>query len=753
MNPLNLFRKSKAARSSHREVHMTWASTQIRTSVTRTRDFLRRRLWLWPIIAVVLLSIVGFTVRSAIEATMKNNLASALQTLLDLEVGMLKNWYAVQESNAESLANDSDFRDQVYALLAAGGEAQSQADLTAEQGTHRTQLHQELLPAMESHDYVGYFIADKTQRIIASSHSGLIGQSEIPEFSTFVRQAIEGETVVCAPFRSVVMIRDAAGRMRLGEPTMFVCAPIRDESFQVVATLALQIEPDREFTRILQLGRIGKSGETYAFNAESRMVSNSRFDEDLILLGLLPDEDDSRSILNLLIRDPQGDVTAGYRPKVRRAKLPLTRMADDAIAGNSNIDVEGYRDYRGVPVVGAWTWLEPEGIGVATEVDQAEAFKPLAILQMTFWILYALLILSSVAIFVFTLVVARLQRQAREAVAEAKQLGQYKLEEKLGEGAMGVVYKGYHAMLRRPTAVKMLHVDKVNEDSISRFEREVQITCNLTHPNTVAIYDYGRTPEDVFYYAMEYLEGIDLQQLVDTYGPQPESRVIHILMQICGSLYEAHMEGLVHRDIKPANVMLTKRGYQPDVVKVLDFGLVKAIDQRQQAYRTTTGSMAGTPLYMSPEAVQSPLGIDARSDIYAVGAVGYFLLTGQTVFAADGIARLLQMHVAEQPVAPSKRVETPVSKELEDALLACLKKSRADRPQTARELECMLRESPESGKWTIQRGDKWWSSNGPVAHRQASSRQTTAAASLDLDMTSGGLEEEYQLRPESEDDE
>ena len=298
-----------------------------------------------------------------------------------------------------------------------------------------------------------------------------------------------------------------------------------------------------------------------------------------------------------------------------------------------------------MPVVGAWTWLPESDIGVATEIDYAEAFRPLTILQRTFWGLFALLALAALAIFVFTLVVARLRREAQKAAIEAQQLGQYKLEQKLGAGGMGVVYKGHHAMLRRPTAIKMLDVDKVNEASIERFEREVQITSQLNNPNTVAIYDYGRTPEGVFYYAMEYLDGIDLQTLVERYGPQPVPRVIHILQQICGSLYEAHSLGLVHRDIKPANIMLNRRGGEPDVVKVLDFGLVKALDDEKQAGLTQQNSLTGTPLYMSPEAIQLPNSVDPRSDLYAVGAVGYFLLTGQPVFEAENVVELCQKHV------------------------------------------------------------------------------------------------------------
>src|SRR6185369_11608020 len=216
-----------------------------------------------------------------------------------------------------------------------------------------------------------------------------------------------------------------------------------------------------------------------------------------------------------------------------------------------------------------------------------------------------------------------------------QQIGQYKLEQRLGSGGMGVVYRGQHAMLRRPTAIKMLDVDKVNEGSIQRFEREVQITSQLNNPHTVAIYDFGHTPEGVFYYAMEYLDGIDLQTLVERYGPQPVPRVIHMLLQVCSSLYEAHSLGLVHRDIKPANVMLNRRGGEPDVVKVLDFGLVKALDEAKQSRQT--GGLSGTPLYMSPEAIQTPDLVDARSDLYAVGAIGYFLITGQPVFNATSL--------------------------------------------------------------------------------------------------------------------
>ena len=422
----------------------------------------------------------------------------------------------------------------------------------------------------------------------------------------------------------------------------------------------------------------------------------------------MPDQENSRSILQLLVRDPGGDITHGHRPTARRHELPLTHAAAEAIAGRPGVNVEGYRDYRGVPVVGAWKWLPDGDVGVVTEIDYAEAFRPLTILRWTFWGLFACWRLSAAAIFVFSLMLAHSRREAQKAAIEAQQIGQYKLERKLGSGGMGVVYKAHHAMLRRPTAVKMLDVDKVNEGAIERFEREVQITSQLNNPNTVAIYDFGRTPEGVFYYAMEYLDGIDLQTLVERYGPQPVPRVIHILDQICGSLYEAHSLGLVHRDIKPANIMLNRRGGQPDVVKVLDFGLVKALDEQKQAGLTQQASLTGTPLYMSPEAIQLPNSVDARSDIYAVGAVGYFLLTGAPVFEADSVVDLCQKHVATPPTPPSERTRSPIPAALESALLACLEKSRAKRPQTARDLAMLIARCPEAREWSIEDADAWW---------------------------------------------
>jgi len=286
----------------------------------------------------------------------------------------------------------------------------------------------------------------------------------------------------------------------------------------------------------------------------------------------------------------------------------------------------------------------------------------------------------------------------RKHIRTATQLGQYTLGHKIGEGGMGSVYRAHHVLLRRPTAIKLLKPEHVGAEMIDRFEHEVQHMSELTHPNTVAVFDYGRNLDGVFYYAMEYLDGIDLEKLVKKFGKQPPRRVVDILVQVCGALDEAHGRGLVHRDIKPANIILCERGGVSDVAKVVDFGLVKQITAENGNSKQI---ILGTPAYLAPEAITDPQHVGPAVDIYALGAVGYYLLGGRRVFEAANALELCVQHVTSLPPP----LDAPPA--LAQLILSCLAKSPEARP-TAKGLARALRGLALQDDWTEERAHQWW---------------------------------------------
>jgi serine/threonine-protein kinase len=328
-----------------------------------------------------------------------------------------------------------------------------------------------------------------------------------------------------------------------------------------------------------------------------------------------------------------------------------------------------------------------------------------------------------------TYVMYRLRRRMQEVV----ELGQYLLESRLGEGGMGIVYRARHALLRRPTAIKLLPPERAGRDAIARFEREVRVTSQLSHPNTVAIYDYGHTPDGVFYYAMEYLEGIDLETLVQSDGPQPPARVRHILKQIAEALREAHHVGVIHRDVKPANVMLCERGLLQDFVKVLDFGLVREISSEGASGSVTDVNVVmGTPLYMSPEQIRDPARSDGRSDLYALGAVGYFLLAGKPVFDGGNVVEVCAQHLHSVPPPLAERRGIHVPPKLEAVILRCLSKDPEDRPADAGALLDALAACDDVPSWSAEDARAWWQAHASSLREQPSSNEGSTVLTVEL---------------------
>jgi serine/threonine-protein kinase len=296
----------------------------------------------------------------------------------------------------------------------------------------------------------------------------------------------------------------------------------------------------------------------------------------------------------------------------------------------------------------------------------------------------------------------------RRWAKQARELGQYRLRERIGGGGMGEVYLADHRLLRRPAAIKLIRPDRAGDEAnLARFEREVQATATLTHPNTIQIYDYGRADDGTFYYVMEYLPGITLENLVGDYGPLPAARAVHYLRQICGALGEAHAIGLVHRDLKPSNIMVCNRGRIADTVKLLDFGLVITTNVSLDDKLTQQGTIAGTPAFLSPEQAGGSDAVDARSDIYSLGAVAYFLVTGQPPFSGRSAMKVLAAHLYEQP-EPITRHRPEVPAKLADIVHRCLAKAPSDRFRTVEELEASLAACSGLSQWTRQDATQWW---------------------------------------------
>jgi len=354
--------------------------------------------------------------------------------------------------------------------------------------------------------------------------------------------------------------------------------------------------------------------------------------------------------------------------------------------------------------------MDPLGMITA----QAQGVYHFGPLRNAFLMHYPNYLLLGVAV-VISRVVTGLGRE----VAKEREMGSYRLGEVLGEGGMGSVYRATHRMLARPAAIKLIRPEVLSSQdprsadlAVARFKREADAAAKLRSPHTVELYDFGETEDGTLYFVMELLEGMDLETLVRKEGPIPQGRVIHILRQVCDSLEEAHVSGLVHRDIKPANIHVGRVGLKHDFVKVLDFGLVKSVLPQDDTMATAIGLTPGTPAYLAPEMAlgESP---DGRADLYALGCVAYFLLTGQLVFQAGSGLQMITKHIQEKPVPPSQRTELEVAPELDRVVLACLAKKPDDRPRSAAELERMLGQI-EVEPWSEEAATQWWQSHQPA---------------------------------------
>jgi serine/threonine-protein kinase len=371
----------------------------------------------------------------------------------------------------------------------------------------------------------------------------------------------------------------------------------------------------------------------------------------------------------------------------------------------------------------------PLALLIASTVNGAQIASPILVT--------AFFLTSSYLCAVVAYVVAGILQRVNVRLRHAREIGSYELMERIGEGGMGEVWRAKHRLLARPAAIKLIRSDVLGSSEqtrdalVQRFEREAQDTATLGSTHTIDVYDFGMTEEGHFYYVMELLNGISFERYVQEFGPMEPARVVHLLRQVCHSLGEAHSRGLIHRDIKPANLFMCRLGPDDDFVKVLDFGLVKHADtSNARSMLTLDGVTAGTPGFMAPEIALGKPGVDGRADLYSLGCVAYYLLTGQHLFTGETPVATVLAHVQTPPPAPSAHSEFPIPPALDAAILACLAKEPADRPASAGALDRRLAESvPADQAWTPEAARAWWDLRRVVvnpAERAATGSDPTA---------------------------
>ena len=611
--------------------------------------------------AAALLMALGFWTYRAVEGSLREVRSATMRSLLDSGVNALRVWVGEQTSDALRIVRDTQVRDAAAALARlAEKPGVPRAELCA--GAARARLEKVLRPLLRDAGDATFNLISPEGRLIATRFPEYCGLPVDREhFLPQLEPVFAGEPRFLRPVRDTERVASPK-RLREGPAFAWLAVPVRDNAGQVIAALNIAEPVDAVFGSILKAARPGESGDAFAFDERGALLTAERFGE------------------------------------VAPLRARIAEVAGEGVL------LDAYPNHRGVPVIGAWRWLPEYGMGIALEIGANEAYAPLRYLNIAFGVVFSALVIAVAA----ALAVAFSAFRLRQRIGEGRRLGPYALLRRIGEGGVATVHLARHDLLKRPAAVKLLRPARATDEMIARFEREVQLASSLRHPNMVEIFDYGRTRDGLFYYAMEYLEGFTIAEIVARSGYVPLSRTLYLLRQVCAGLSEAHGKGLVHRDIKPENIMVCRYGGELDFVKILDFGLVKHVSQQHSRDLTRSQRILGTPLYMAPERLRNPSDVDARADIYAVGAVAFLMLTGRRLFDTSDDLALTSKILNEQPPRPSQAAAQPIPVEVDLLVMHCLEKERDERPPHVASLIEALDALALEHRWTQRDAEAWW---------------------------------------------
>jgi len=631
-------------------------------------EFTRRNTLLAILVALVA-AIAAVWAFVSVQATVKEARRQYLGGLLATQVELLQFWISARQEDARQWADDAELRRLVGELVAQARNKPAARRLHGE-------LLKRLAPALEERNLALANVVGPDGVLMASLVPEYIGRTLAPAYRERLAPAFLGQQIFIGPTLEAERLL-GPGVAQPDTAIAWATAPIRDEAGRVVAVLCLGRYAAKGFARRLEVTRPGATGEAYAFDASGRLLSNSRFEERLKALGLLTA---GQAALGRVVlhapEDGQGIRTAAGRPTELLARAQRAATAQEA--ERKGILLTPYRNYVGDSVIGAWQWIDEHKLGLAVEIGSAEAYRTIAILNTQ---LVVLVLTLAVALFLGPMLPGILWRRV-VPVKSGQTVGAYRLEGKIGEGGMAEIFLGTHERLGRPAAVKIVKGGQCEEIQ-QRFEREARLLASLRHPDIAAVYEIGSVEDGRPYYAMEYFEGEPLDRIVARDGPLDEKLACEVLIRLCDILQHACDRGVLHRDVKPENLLLARDAQGVLVLKLIDFGLAKALDPALHDQLTREVSLLGTLGYLAPERIRDPADVDIRGEVYAVGAIGHFLLTGE-----EWLPNLESAVPGETPpVGARRRLETPG---LEAAIARALRHRKSARWESCRALASAL---------------------------------------------------------------
>ena len=621
-----------------------------------------------------------------------DSIASATDRFIDGHAQLVQSW-----------SREPVIRESIAELVVIGRGEEPAQSLRA--SGHSAIIREQLKELSGRHD-IKFVVWDRSGTTLASWTDELldVGLPIPPDGASNLARVMRDQTVVFGPERLVAngkgIVPDTS------DPVMAILVPVHSDDGKVLACLLVRgmdmfADFDWMFALRSQVGEL----DAYAVDRNGVMLTNSVQAIARAQRGGL-DLPPEQIATGLRVSDPGFEMDPDNVGKLRRSAQPLTYAAADVSSANHDVRVAPYNNYAGVPVVGSWRWNPKWNMGIVIERNADNAFAPTRFVRYGFVLLGTLLTVSALA------AASQIARQSARAHAAVHPLNRYDLMGELGRGGMGVVYRARHRQLGRDTALKVLRGDRNSDEDRLRFDREAKLAASLSSPHTVMIYDYGVGAEGEAYCVMEFLHGITLYEVVTRGGHQSFGRALTILRQICDSLSEAHARGLLHRDVKPQNVMLSLDATFGDWAVVFDFGLAKARAPDADAYQTSETVWAGTPMYMAPERYRNPADMDPRSDLYSVGCVAYFLLSGRPPYLECDPESLFAMVLSEQPIEISTHRDEPVPRDVSDLVKRCMAKNADDRFESIDDLAEAIDELRIRYPWTVDEAQKWWDAHG-----------------------------------------